>query len=447
VRQCGVFQNKKNGNYRFSQHGNRIMPRLLGRLPAYRKHKATGQAVVTLSGRDFYLGPYGASASKAEYYRRVREWNAAGGILPSDQIDTLTIVELLAAFWKHAQAYYVDVDGVPTSEQATYRTLIQRFKKAYGRTVAAEFGPLRLKSFRQILVDEGLSRQVVNRTISRVRMVFKWGTENELVPESVVAALRCVAGLRYGKTDAREVDPVKPIPTAYVDAVLPYVSPQVAAMIELQRVTGMRSGEVCRMRTCDIDMQGKVWTYTPNRHKTMYRGHTRVVYLGPKAQAIVKPWLRADLQAYLFQPLEAEQWRRQQKNATRKTPLGYGNCPGSNRVSRPTKAAGVHYTTDSYRGAVQYGCELAFGMPAQLRKRPKNETKAQREERYRLAAEWRARHCWHPHQLRHNHATMVKRKHGLEVARVLLGHKHAAITEIYAEADRERAVEVVAKIG
>jgi hypothetical protein len=42
---------------------------------------------------------------------------------------------------------------------------------------------------------------------------------------------------------------------------------------------------------------------------------------------------------------------------------------------------------------------------------------------------------------------MVKREHGLEVARVLLGHKHAAITEVYAEADRERAVAVVAKIG
>jgi integrase len=54
---------------------------------------------------------------------------------------------------------------------------------------------------------------------------------------------------------------------------------------------------------------------------------------------------------------------------------------------------------------------------------------------------------WHPHQLRHNAATLYRREHGLEIARVLLGHKHAAITEIYAEADRERAIEVVAKIG
>jgi hypothetical protein len=56
------------------------MPRRFGKNPAYRKHKATGQAVVILSGRDYYLGPHGSPASKAEYDRRVREWNAAGGI-------------------------------------------------------------------------------------------------------------------------------------------------------------------------------------------------------------------------------------------------------------------------------------------------------------------------------------------------------------------------------
>lgn len=223
------------------------MPRLVRKNPSYRKHRATGQAVVTLSGRDFYLGPYGTTASKAEYNRLVREWNAAGGVLVDDSTSKLTIAELLLAFWKHAQSYYVDADGVPTSEQATYRTLIQRLRKAYGRCVAAEFGPLKLKAFRQILIDEGLSRQVVNRTISRIRQIFKWGAENELVPAGIVEGLRCVAGLRYGKTTAKETEPVRNVNAAYVDAILPFCSPQVAAMIELQRLTGMRPGELCRM--------------------------------------------------------------------------------------------------------------------------------------------------------------------------------------------------------
>src|SRR5207302_1910847 len=149
----------------------------------------------------------------------------------------------------------------------------------------------------------------------------------------------CVAGLRFGKSGAKETEPIKPAANWAVEATLPYCSPQVAAMIQLQRVTGMRSGEVCRMRTADLNTQGNVWTYTPQRHKTLYRGHTRVVYLGPKAQAIVRAWLRNDLDAHLFQPREAEKWRREKRHATRKTPPSCGNRPGSNRKARPRKEA------------------------------------------------------------------------------------------------------------
>lgn len=42
------------------------MPRLIHQNPAYRKHKASGQAIVTLDGNDFYLGPHGTKASRAE---------------------------------------------------------------------------------------------------------------------------------------------------------------------------------------------------------------------------------------------------------------------------------------------------------------------------------------------------------------------------------------------
>ena len=43
------------------------------RAPSYRLHKTSGQAVVRLSGRDFYLGPHGTARSKAEYQRLVGE--------------------------------------------------------------------------------------------------------------------------------------------------------------------------------------------------------------------------------------------------------------------------------------------------------------------------------------------------------------------------------------
>ena len=47
-------------------------------VPTYRKHKSTGQAVVTLGGKDHYLGRYGTKDSKAEYDRLIAEWLAGG---------------------------------------------------------------------------------------------------------------------------------------------------------------------------------------------------------------------------------------------------------------------------------------------------------------------------------------------------------------------------------
>src|SRR5262249_1993419 len=151
--------------------------------------------------------------------------------------------------------------------------------------------------------------------------------------------------------------------------------PQVKAMIELQRVAGMRSGEVCQMRTTDINTAGSVWTYTPQRHKTQYRGHCRTFNLGPRAQDIVKPWLRTDLEALLMQPCEAGQWRREQQRAARTTRLSCGNRAGTNRKRKPSRKPGSGYTPQSYGKAIRYGCELAFGMPAEIRKRKQGETK------------------------------------------------------------------------
>lgn len=51
------------------------------------------------------------------------------------------------------------------------------------------------------------------------------------------------------------------------------------------------------------------------------------------------------------------------------------------------------------------------------------------------------------HQLRHLLATEVRRAFGLEAAQVVLGHSHAAITQVYAERDVARALEVAARIG
>lgn len=88
--------------------------------PAYRLYKRTGQAVVTLNGRDYYVGKYGSEASQTQYDRLMAEWLANGRRLPSSSEGPpdYTISEVLAAYWKHAEKYYRKA-GQPTSELAS----------------------------------------------------------------------------------------------------------------------------------------------------------------------------------------------------------------------------------------------------------------------------------------------------------------------------------------
>ena len=71
------------------------MPRLTISVPKYRLHRASGQAVVTLNGRDFYLGKYNSQESKTAYNQLIAEWQMNGRQHPaSRRSNSLTIDEL-----------------------------------------------------------------------------------------------------------------------------------------------------------------------------------------------------------------------------------------------------------------------------------------------------------------------------------------------------------------
>src|SRR5206468_2863328 len=125
-----------------------------------------------------------------------------------------------------------------------------------------------------------------NQRVGRIVRLFKWAASEELVPAGVYLGLKCVSGLPKGRTRARETEPVRPVGDEAIEAILPHVSRQVRAMIELQRRTGMRPGEVVIMRTCDVDTSGEVWVFTPGDHKTAHLGRERKIYLGPRAREV-----------------------------------------------------------------------------------------------------------------------------------------------------------------
>jgi integrase len=422
------------------------MPATPGKVPAYSRHKASGRAVVRLNGRDHYLGPYGSPESHERYARLIADWRArpqTGGDRPvplhGPPVDRLSINELLLAYAQFARGYFTK-DGQPNQEFESLKYAMRPLKELYGHSRAADFGPRDLKAVRQHLVDRELSRTYVNNNTNRLKRIFKWAVGEELVPASVYHALQTVAGLRYGRSEARETEPIRPVPDDHVEVVLNFVAPPVAAMIRLQRLTGMRSGEVVIMRSgevvimraCDIDMSGEVWLYGPSDHKGKWRGQRKVIPLGPRAQAVIRPFLILGVTEYLFSPRDAEAWHLRQRSrkagSRRKTPvypceLRRRNCRNRSRTTTSKrKQTGVRYDPSSYRRAIRYGIEQA------------------REVGFEVPH-------WHPHQLRHTKATEVRRAFGLEAAQVALGHARADVTEVYAERNLSLAVSLAKSTG
>src|SRR6185437_6064627 len=322
----------------------------------------------------------------------------------------LTITDVIATYMRHAQGYYVK-GGKPTSEVHAIKLALSFVERLFGSSPAVEFSPRKLKEVRDAMIaheitrrrkvtDEkgnvaweihvvrkGLARKCVNKLIGRVRRMFAWAVEEEMLPVEVHNAILRVKGLKRGKSQARETGRVKPVPDEHIAGI--DVPRTVRAMIDVQKLAGCRPQDVVQLRQADIDMSGTVWEYRPRSYKTEHHNDDereeleRIVYLGPKCQSILKPFLTDDPSAYVF----------------------------------TTQRSASHYTVASYRQAIRRAC-LRAKVP-----------------------------IWAPNRLRHNRLTELRKTFGLEASRVCGGHREVATTQIYAEQDRDLAREVMEKVG
>jgi integrase len=432
------------------------------RIPSYRRHKQSGQAVVTLSDgmgsrRDVLLGKFGTVGSRAEYARVIAEWEAAGRRLPQSAStkNDITLNEMALAHWKFAQDYH-GFDGTRTGH--CLKDTLRIVKQLYGHTRALDFGPLALKACRQQMIEKGWSRTYINAQVGRIRRMFRWAAEEELLPASVYQNLRAVTGLRLGKTTARETRKVKPVSAERVNATLPHLPLVVRAMVCLQQLTGCRPAEVCLIRPLDLDMSNPAcWVYQPPRHKTQHHDMSRHVLIGPKAQEVLRPYLGTRLDVYCFSPAASEALRSDQRRQQRQTPMTPSQQEREMKARRKRRLRGPrdHYDTTSYRNAILRASDRAFPLPEHLA--PRQLENGKREScsawRARLTeadwAEiraWRKAHHWHPNQLRHSRATEIRR-YGLDMVKTVLGHAKVETSQIYSEKDMAAAMELVAKIG
>ena len=198
------------------------------RVPSYRLHKATGQAVVTINGKDLYLGKWDTAPSRSEYDRIIGEFLAKGRRLQSDA--ELTVVEVLNDYRKFAASYYRK-GGQLTSEYPAIMDALKLVRTLYGQTNANDFGPLALKAVRQCMIDKGWARKTINKAVGRIRRCFKWAVENELVRPDMYHGLMALSGLRKGRTEAHEPAPVQPVEDEVVEATLRHLRGVVADMV------------------------------------------------------------------------------------------------------------------------------------------------------------------------------------------------------------------------
>jgi hypothetical protein len=133
-------------------------------IPAYRLHKQSGQAVVTLPDsmggrRDVLLGTYGTKASKSEYKRVVLDWESNDRRLPDRQSPAdLRVEELLDRYWQHAQEYYRRADGSQTQEVACIRYALRPLNYLHGAAWSKEH--YRSRWGRRLLPTEAVLCQI-----------------------------------------------------------------------------------------------------------------------------------------------------------------------------------------------------------------------------------------------------------------------------------------------
>ncbi len=384
--------------------------------PVPTHHKASGQDVVRLDGKDHYLGPHGTPEAAAKYHRLMAEWISAGQAATAGG-RAGTVAELMAAYTM------AEMRARPESAEIHHlRTTVRHAATLYGDHRPEGFEGLELEAVRQAMIDGGLARKTINQHVTRIKRIFAWGEKHRLISKGTYHGLLTVRGLRRGQ-GGRETPKRRPVPWAAVEAIRPHVGRQVWAMVGLQWLTGMRPGEVVIMTTGAIDMTGEIWAYDlGDEHKTAWLDQERIVQIGPSAQEILGPWLRPNLAEYLFQPAEAVAEQRAAKRAARETPLYRSHARRYARQrrfseKRPKRPAGRRYTVGSYRRAVQRACDAA-GVER-----------------------------WTPHQLRHSFATRVRKRFNLDAARAALGHAGADVTLDYAELDRQTGARVAREIG
>lgn len=372
---------------------------------------SSGQARVKIDGKPYYLGVYGSPEARLalrELVKCIDDERAGKTVKPPDQ---LTVADLVAQYLDRQAKRRKSADGKATVELGHIRRAVRTLVHALGPMLASEVEQRHLEEVRDLFINGyrhpnpkigkrfPQARKTVNANFVRVRAVFKWGSRQNLLSAEQYGRLALIPHLNPSEAGVKELPDVAPVPEADLAKTIPCLGPNIREMVQVQLLCGCRAGEVCNLRPGEVDRTKPIWEWRPKEHKTAWRGHERLILLGPEAQKVLAPFLVGDPALPCFSPRVAYAHGREKH--------------GRDDATAPTEK----YSTWAYGRAIARACKRA-GVP-----------------------------IWSPGQLRHNAATRFVDEFGWEIAAELLGHKDLKVTQGYAKMDIGKIIAAAKRAG
>ncbi len=324
-----------------------------------------------------------------------REWERATRTGQGRRPDGRTVEDVCAAWCEHLKIYYRDADGNTTDEASKGALAIRQLRALHGHRFCGDLEHTDMLAVRDAIIRTGVCRKTVNDYMLRAKRMWAWALDEGLIRAYVKAELSQVSPLKRNRSQAPETKPIRSVPMEVVERTASAMPPNLADMVRVQALTGMRPGEVCSFTFDEVDTSVEPWVYRPSHHKNSWREHPRVILIGPRARAILSKY-RA-IGGVPFSPArsfaELVAMRRAEANSPRKTPL----------TGFPERNVGDSWDTCAYTKAIGHSCTRAGTMH------------------------------WSANQLRHVFATAVRRQFGIAAARAVLGHTDGSyrVTDMY----------------
>lgn len=320
------------------------MPRPKSAQPAYQFH-VSGQARVTLCGKDFYLGDHGTPESYARYYALLSEYTANGKQLPQQPQRlaevSIRLRDITADFRARVLPRYEHDNG----QHNRFGNLCDLLDAKHGDESPEDFGPRKLEALRDGFVADGVNRKYANIKTRMIVRIVKHGVSRELIKPDRIVALEALEPLKLGQ--AREGKPRKGVALDDIELTLTKLPAVLQSMVRLQLATAMRPSELFRMTPAMIDRSGVTWFYRPTDHKSAHRGKQKAVPLLDDAKAVLATYLFGDENELCFVTHLGTAWNKDSYRIA---------------ITRAAKAAkAVHWTPYSIRHTTAQAVRDAFG--------------------------------------------------------------------------------------